>query len=150
MIEDDVEIGACNTIDRATFGKTWIRRGVKTDNLIQIAHNVEVGEDTVIAAQTGIAGSATIGPHVVLAGQVGVSGHLAIGKNAIVGPQSGVVKPVASGETVLGSPAVPFKEFARQGSYLARLPDMKKKLAELTKRVRTLDPSEKAGNGLKE
>jgi len=149
VIEDDVEIGACNTIDRATFGKTWIRRGVKTDNLIQIAHNVEVGEDTVIAAQTGIAGSATIGRHAVLAGQVGVSGHLTIGENAVIGPQSGIAKPVAAGETVMGYPAVPFKEFARQGSYLARLPDMKKKLAELTKKVRALTPLEKKDNDLK-
>ena len=134
-----MEIGANNTIDRATFGKTWIRRGAKTDNLIQVAHNVEIGEDTVIAAQTGIAGSATIGRHVVLAGQVGISGHLTIGENAVVGPQAGIAKPVGAGETVMGYPAVPIKEFLRQASLLARLPDMRKKLAELTKAVRNLD-----------
>ena len=150
VVEDDVEIGANNTIDRATFGKTWIRRGVKTDNLIQIAHNVEIGEDTVIAAQTGIAGSATIGRHVVMAGQVGVSGHLTVGENVIIGPQAGIAKPVTAGETVMGSPAVPFRQFARQGSYLARLPDMKKKLAELAKKMQDLDPSEQSDDGLEE
>ena len=150
VIEDDVEIGANNAIDRATFGKTWIRKGVKTDNLIQIAHNVEIGEDTVIAALTGIAGSATIGRHVILAGQVGVSGHLTIGDNTIVGPKTGVTKPLAAGDVVLGSPAIPVKQFMRQVSLLARLPDMKKKLTELTKMMRALKAAENVDNGLDE
>jgi UDP-3-O-[3-hydroxymyristoyl] glucosamine N-acyltransferase len=143
VIEDDVEIGANNAIDRATFGKTWIRRGVKTDNLIQIAHNVEIGEDTVIVALTGIAGSATIGRHVILAGQVGVSGHLTVGDNAVVGPKTGLAKSVAAGETVMGYPAMPIKQFMRQSSLLARLPDMKKKLAELAKKMRDLNAADK-------
>lgn len=148
VIEDDVEIGANNAIDRATFGKTWIRKGVKTDNLIQIAHNVEIGEDTIIAALTGIAGSATIGRHVILAGQVGVSGHLTIGDSTIVGPKTGVVKTLAAGDVVLGSPAMPAKQFIRQVSLLARLPDMKKKLTELTKMMRALKAVENGNNSL--
>lgn len=147
VIEDDVEIGANNTIDRATFGKTWIRRGAKTDNLIQIAHNVEIGEDTVIAAQTGIAGSTTVGRHVVLAGQVGVSGHLTVGENAVIGPQTGIAKPVAAGATVMGYPAVPVKEFLRQASLLTRLPDMRKNLAKLTRIVRDLTAAGQRDNG---
>lgn len=150
VIEDDVEIGANNAIDRATFGKTWIRKGVKTDNLIQIAHNVEIGEDTVIAALTGIAGSATIGRHVILAGQVGVSGHLTIGDNAILGPKTGVAKSLDAGDVVMGSPAMPVKQFMRQVSLLARLPDMKKKLTELTKMMRTLKAGEKGNNSQEE
>ncbi|MCG6911974.1 MAG: UDP-3-O-(3-hydroxymyristoyl)glucosamine N-acyltransferase [Deltaproteobacteria bacterium] len=138
VIEDDVEIGANNAIDRATFGRTWIRKGVKTDNLIQIAHNVEVGENTVIAALTGISGSVTIGRHAVLAGQAGISGHLTIGDYAVIGPKAGIAKPVAPGETVMGAPAVPIKMFLRQSSLLNRLPDMKKKLAELDKKMRAL------------
>ncbi len=141
VIEDDVEIGANNTIDRATFGRTWIRRGVKTDNLIQIAHNVEVGEDTVIAAQAGIAGSVTIGRHVIIAGQVAVSDHLTIGDNAVLGPKAGIVKSIPAGKTVLGAPAIAVKQFMRRHSLLSRLPDMKKKLAELEKKLSRLEGS---------
>ena len=95
VIEDDVEIGANTTVDRATLGKTVIRRGAKIDNLVQIAHNVEVGEDAVIAAQAGIAGSTRLGRNVTLAGQVGVVNHVEIGEGATIGPQSGVPKSVA-------------------------------------------------------
>ena len=94
QIDDDVEIGANNTIDRAVFGKTHICKGVKTDNLVHIAHNVTVGENTIIVAQAGIAGSVKIGKHVILAGQSGIAQHLTIGDNAIVGPKSGVAKSV--------------------------------------------------------
>jgi UDP-3-O-[3-hydroxymyristoyl] glucosamine N-acyltransferase len=139
VIEDDVEIGANNAIDRATFGRTWIKKGVKTDNLIQIAHNVEIGEDTVIAAQTGFSGSVTIGRHAVIAGQVGVSGHLTIGDNAVLGPQAGVVKSIPEGKVVLGAPAIEVKQFMRRISLWSRLPEMKKKLAELEKRLDGLD-----------
>ncbi|MBW2175389.1 MAG: UDP-3-O-(3-hydroxymyristoyl)glucosamine N-acyltransferase [Deltaproteobacteria bacterium] len=141
VIEDDVEIGANNTIDRATFGKTWIKRGVKTDNLIQIAHNVEIGEDTVIAALTGISGSVTIGRHVILAGQVGVGDHLTVADNAVVGPQAGVAKSVAAGETLIGSPAIPIKKFLRMSVLLPGLPEMKKKLNKLEKKIRKLKPN---------
>ena len=96
QIDDDVEIGAGNTIDRATFGKTWIKKGVKTDNLVHVGHNVIIGENSVIVAQVGISGSTTIGRHVILAGQAGISGHLSIGDNVTVGPQSGVAKSIKS------------------------------------------------------
>ncbi|WP_372680525.1 UDP-3-O-(3-hydroxymyristoyl)glucosamine N-acyltransferase, partial [Desulfosarcina sp.] len=105
QIDDDVEIGACNTIDRATFGRTWIQRGVKTDNLVHIAHNVVVGEDSLIVAQVGIAGSTQIGHHAILAGQAGISGHLTIGSHVTVGPMTGVGKSISDGEVVSsGSP----------------------------------------------
>ena len=92
QIDDDVEIGAVNTIDRATFGKTWIQKGVRTDNLVQIAHNVTVGENTLIVAQVGIAGSTTIGRHVILAAKAGIAGHLSLGDNCIIGPMTGIGK----------------------------------------------------------
>jgi len=144
VIGDDVEIGANNTIDRATFGRTWIKRGVKTDNLIQIAHNVEIGEDSIVVAQAGIAGSTTIGNHVIIAGQAAISGHLTIGDNAVVGPRSGVAKSLPTGDVVMGAPSMPAKAFMRQSSLLKRLPDMKKKIGELEKKMRVFE--KKAGN----
>ncbi len=138
QIDDDVEIGAGNTIDRATFGKTWIKNGVKTDNLVHIAHNVTVGENTVLVAQVGIAGSVTIGKHGVFAGQAGVSGHLTIGDNVTVGPQSGLTKSVPDGEIVSGSPEMSHKLWLRVCRILPKLPEMKKKLAELEKKVDSL------------
>lgn len=127
-IDDDVEIGAGNTIDRATFGETWIKTGVKTDNLVHIAHNVTVGENTVLVAQVGISGSVTIGKHGVLAGQAGVSGHLTIGDNVTVGPQAGLVKSVPDGETVSGSPEMPHRLWLRVYRILPKLPEIKKSL----------------------
>ena len=135
QIDDDVEIGSLNAIDRATFGRTWIQRGVKTDNLVQVAHNVTVGEDTLLVAQVGIAGSATIGRHVILAGQAGVTGHLTIGDNAVVGPQAGVGRPVADGEVVSGSPEMPHKLWLRVQRIIPGLPELKKKISELEKRI---------------
>ena len=123
VLEDNVEIGANTTIDRATMGSTIIKKGVKLDNLIQIAHNVEVGEHTVIAAQAGIAGSAKVGSHAMIGGQVGVAGHIKLGDRIQVGAQSGIPNHV---------PAVPSKEFARQVVYVKRLP-------ELTRMVKTLE-----------
>ena len=145
-IDDDVEIGAANTIDRATFGATWIKRGVKTDNLVQIAHNVVVGEDTVIVAQVGIAGSVTIGSHVTLAGQVGVVGHITIGENVIVGAQSGVAKSIPAGQTVSGSPIMPHDTWLRSSIMIPKLPTMAKKIKELEKRVVCLE-KERGGDG---
>ncbi len=114
IIEDDVEVGANTTIDRGAGPDTIIRRGVKIDNLVMIAHNVEVGAGSVLVAQTGIAGSTRLGHHVVAAGQSGFAGHLTIGAGARIGAQSGVMRDVAPGETVQGSPALPAKEFWRQ------------------------------------
>jgi UDP-3-O-[3-hydroxymyristoyl] glucosamine N-acyltransferase len=139
QIDDDVEIGAGNTIDRATFGKTWIQRGVKTDNLVHIAHNVTVGENTLIVAQVGIAGSATIGKNVTLAGQAGITGHLAIGDNATIGPQAGVTKSVPVGEVMSGTPEMPHRLWLKVQRIIPRLPEMKKKLSELEKRLNAIE-----------
>jgi UDP-3-O-[3-hydroxymyristoyl] glucosamine N-acyltransferase len=139
QIDDDVEIGANNTIDRATFGKTWIQQGVKTDNLVHIAHNVVVGENSLIVGQVGIAGSTIIGRNVILAGQAGISGHLTIGDRAVVGPQAGVARSVASGEVVSGSPQMPHKTWLRVHQMLLRLPEMKSKIAALEKRLKELE-----------
>ena len=138
-IEDDVEIGAGNTIDRATFGKTHLQRGVKTDNLVHIAHNVTVGEDTVLVAQVGISGSTTLGRHVVLAGQVGVAGHINIGDHVMAGGQSGIAGDVAAGEVISGSLAMPHKTYLRVQRLLPRLPELKKQVAALEKRLQRLE-----------
>ena len=140
QIDDDVEIGACNTIDRATFGRTWIQRGVKTDNLVHIAHNVIVGEDSIIVAQVGIAGSTTIGHHAVLAGQAGISGHLTIGNHVTVGPMTGVGKSISDGEVVSsGSPSMPHRTWLRVQRVIPALPEMKKKIAALEKQLTDLE-----------
>jgi UDP-3-O-[3-hydroxymyristoyl] glucosamine N-acyltransferase len=142
QIDDDVEIGACNTIDRATFGRTWIQRGVKTDNLVHIAHNVVVGEDSLIVAQVGIAGSTKIGHHVVLAGQAGISGHLTIGNHVTVGPMTGVSKSVSDGEVVSsGSKSMPHRTWLRVQHVIPTLPEMKKKIADLEKALADLKKS---------
>lgn len=124
LIEDDVEIGANTCIDRGSLGTTIVRRGTKLDNLIQIAHNVEIGEDTVIAAQTGISGSSTIGRNSILGGQVGIGEHARLDANTIIGGQGGVLngKHVRGGEVLWGTPVRPLKEFLEQQAYLARLP----------------------------
>ena len=125
IIEDDVEIGANTCIDRGSLETTIIRRGVKLDNLIQIAHNVEVGEHTVIAAQTGISGSSTVGDHSVLGGQVGIGEHARLDPNTIIGGQGGVLngKHIRGGEVLWGTPVRPLKQFLEQQAYLARLPE---------------------------
>lgn len=139
QIDDDVEIGAGNTIDRGTFGKTRVMRGVKTDNLVHIAHNVTVGEDTVIVAQAGIAGSVKIGRHVILAGQAGIAGHLEIGDDVTIGPQAGVAKSIPKGETVSGSPEMPHPLWLRVHRILPRLPELKKRILEIEKRLAVIE-----------
>lgn len=143
QIDDDVEIGAGNTIDRATFGKTWIQKGVKTDNLVHVGHNVTVGENTVLVAQVGISGSVTIGKHAILAGQAGVAHHLRIGDNAIVGPKAGISKDVPDGEIVSGAPEMPHKLWLRVHRLLPRLPELKKRLSDLEKRLLRIEEKEK-------
>lgn len=135
VIGDDVEIGANTTIDRATFGETRIGNRVKIDNLVQIAHNVVVGDDTLLVAQVGISGSTTIGKHVILAGQAGTSGHLEIGNGAIVGPQAGLAKSVSPGETVSGAPAIPHRLWLRVQPIITRLPELMKRLKALEKKI---------------
>ena len=133
VIDDDVEIGANTTIDRATMGNTHIKRGVKLDNLVQIAHNVEVGECTVMAAQVGVAGSTKIGRYNQFGGQVGVAGHITIGDHNGIGAQSGIPNSIGSNARVIGSPAVNALEFARAQVYMKRLPEMANDIKALKK-----------------
>ena len=138
VIEDDVELGANCAIDRATMGETRISRGSKLDNLIQIAHNVKIGEGTLIAAQTGIAGSTVLGKYCVLGGQVGIVNHIHIGDGAILAAQSGVTKSIRDGETVFGRPARPLKEVKRREGRVAMLEKYYKRVRELEEEVAEL------------
>ena len=138
-IDDHVEIGANNCIDRATFGETWIKQGVKTDNLVQIAHNVVIGEHSIIVAQAGISGSAHLGRGVVIGGQVGVIDHAEIGDGAMVASQSGVAKPVPPGGIVSGSPAIDHRLWLKSAAMMARLPQLGDRLRRLEKQVRELE-----------
>jgi UDP-3-O-[3-hydroxymyristoyl] glucosamine N-acyltransferase len=138
VIEDDVEIGANCCIDRATMGQTVLHRGVKLDNLIQIAHNVELGENTAIAAQTGIAGSTKVGKNNMISGQVAIVGHLNIGNNIKVGGQAGIMKDVADGEILQGSPAINFKDFWKASAIFSKLPDLRHQVLQLEKEIREL------------
>jgi UDP-3-O-[3-hydroxymyristoyl] glucosamine N-acyltransferase len=137
VIDDDVEIGANTTIDRSRFRSTRIRRGTKIDNLVQIAHNVEVGPDNIIAAQAGIAGSSKTGCHVMLGGQVGVAGHLELADRVLVGAQSGVSKSLPSGK-YRGTPAQEFSTYARQEVSLRRLKGSLERLARLEEKINEL------------
>src|SRR6267154_4820138 len=134
QIDDDVEIGANTTVDRARFGRTWIQQGVKIDNLVQIAHNVVIGKNTVIAAQTGIAGSAQIGQRVLIGGQVGVIGHIEIGDNTAIGAQSGISKNI-SGGAWWASPAVPLEEAKQQIAWVRRLGKLVARVKEIEKKL---------------
>ncbi len=135
QIDDDVEIGAGNTVDRATFGKTWIGQGVKTDNLVHIAHNVKIGENTVIVAQVGISGSTTIGRHTIIAGQAGIRDHLTIGDRVTIGPQAGISKSIPKGEVVSGSPELPHRLWLKVQRIIPRLPELKRKISEIEKKL---------------
>ena len=136
IIEDDVEIGANTTIDRATMGSTIIRKGVKLDNLIQIAHNVEIGANTVVAAQTGISGSTKIGENVILGGQVGVVGHINVAKGSQVQAQSGVSRSInEENKKWAGAPATNYQSHMRSQVVLIRLPEIEKKIQELEKKL---------------
>jgi len=135
IIEDDVEVGAGTTIDRATLGSTIIRQGVKLDNQIQIAHNVEFGAHTVIASQTGVAGSAKIGKHCVIGGQVGIVGHITIGDNVKIQAQAGVGRSIESNQMLQGSPAMPYNEFSKSYVYFKKLPVIVKELEGLKKSI---------------
>jgi UDP-3-O-[3-hydroxymyristoyl] glucosamine N-acyltransferase len=137
-IGDDAEIGANATIDRARFGTTVIGRGVKIDNLVQVAHNVRIGDDTAIAAQVGISGSVAVGERVRLGGQAGIAGHVAIGDDATVGAQAGVTKDVEPATFVSGYPAMPHSKARRMHAHVMRLPDLKKKVAEIEKRIKEI------------
>ncbi len=133
IIEDNVDIGSGTTIDRATLGSTIIRSGVKLDNQIHVAHNVEIGKNTVIAAQTGIAGSAKIGSECMIGGQVGIVGHISIGNNVRIQAQSGIGKSVGDNEIVQGSPAMPYNDFNKSYVHFRNLPKLSSRLDEIEK-----------------
>jgi UDP-3-O-[3-hydroxymyristoyl] glucosamine N-acyltransferase len=138
IIEDDVEIGANCAIDRATFGHTIIRRGTKIDNLVQIGHNVEVGEHSILVAQVGISGSSRLGRGVVLAGQVGVADHVSVGDGALIGAQAGVPSDVEAGGRYLGTPARPILEAKRIFAAETRLPELLQRVRALERAVEAL------------
>lgn len=139
LVEDDVEIGANVTIDRATLGETVIGRGTKIDNLVQIGHNTVVGADTIIVAQVGIAGSCRIGRRVVIAGQVGIADHTAVGDGAQIGSQSGVQRDVPPGGRVVGSPAIAVPEGLRALGAIGRLPELLRSVRELARRLAAIE-----------
>ncbi|WP_181215469.1 UDP-3-O-(3-hydroxymyristoyl)glucosamine N-acyltransferase [Phocaeicola faecicola] len=138
IIEDQVEIGANTCVDRATMGATIVHKGTKLDNLIQIAHNVEVGSHTVMASQVGIAGSAKIGEWCMFGGQVGVAGHIQIGDHVNVGAQSGIPGNTKSGSSLMGYPAIEPKQFARSSAVFKKLPEMYSELGRLQKELEEL------------
>jgi UDP-3-O-[3-hydroxymyristoyl] glucosamine N-acyltransferase len=141
VIGNDVEIGANVTIDRATMGSTRIGNGVKMDNLIQIAHNVEIGENSVVVAQAGVAGSTKIGKNVILAAQAGLVGHITIGDGAIIAAQAGVAHSIKEKEVVLGSPAFDIREYRKSAAIFKRLPDLRNTLIQLEKDIKDLKES---------
>ena len=134
VIEDNVDVGAATSIDRATLGSTIIRKGVKLDNHIQIAHNVEIGKNTVIAAQTGIAGSAKIGENCMIGGQVGIVGHITIGNNVKIQAQSGIGRNVKDNETLQGSPALPYSDYNKSYVHFKNLPNTMNRINILEKK----------------
>ncbi|PCH76815.1 MAG: UDP-3-O-(3-hydroxymyristoyl)glucosamine N-acyltransferase [Flavobacteriaceae bacterium] len=138
VIEDNVEIGASTTIDRATLGSTIIRKGVKLDNQIQIAHNVEIGENTVIAALTGVAGSAKIGKNCMIGGQVGIVGHITIGNNVHIQAQSGVGKRLKDNAVVQGTPAFKYGDFSKSYIHFKNFPKLVKTISQLEKEIKAL------------
>jgi UDP-3-O-[3-hydroxymyristoyl] glucosamine N-acyltransferase len=135
QVDDDVEIGANTTVDRARFGRTWIQEGCKIDNLVQIAHNVVVGRQTLLVAQAGISGSTRLGQRVTLAGQVGVAGHLEIGDGAVISAQSGVSKSLPGGALYMGTPAQPAAEFREQVALVRRLARLQERVQRLEKEL---------------
>ena len=138
ILEDFVEIGSNSTIDRATMGSTIIRKGVKIDNLCQVAHNVEIGENSAMAAQVGIAGSAKIGKHVLIGGQAGISGHLHIADGTRIVAQSGIPATIKKAETVMGSPGIPIDDFKKSYFGFRKLPFILNKIQELEKKIKEL------------
>ena len=145
VIHDDVEIGANVTIDRGAMGPSVIGRGTKIDNLVQIAHNVIIGEHCLVVAQTGVAGSTKLGHYVTLAGQVGVAGHLKIGSRATVAAQSGVMRDIGEAEKWFGSPAQPDRQMKRQLLALQQLPELLRRVSDLEKRLVNLSSPSAGG-----
>ncbi len=138
-IEDDVEIGANSCIDRSTMGSTYIRKGVKLDNLVQIAHNCDIGENTVMSAQVGIAGSTKVGQWCMFGGQVGLAGHLTVGDKVMLGAQSGVPNNLEGNQTLIGTPPMPMTQYFRSQAIFRRLPDMYKQMSAMQKKIAELE-----------
>jgi UDP-3-O-[3-hydroxymyristoyl] glucosamine N-acyltransferase len=149
IIEDDVEIGANVTIDRARFDKTLIKHGTKIDNLVQVAHNVVIGENSIIVAQAGISGSTIVGKNVTIAGQAGIIGHITIGDNAVVAAQAGVTKSVPDNTCVSGYPAKPHKKAKRINACVQKLPDLYKLVNSLEEKIAVLEAALKVNNDRK-
>ena len=139
VLEDDVEIGANATVDRARFGQTRIGKGSKIDNLVMIAHNCMIGDHSVLCSQVGLAGTTTLGKHVICAGQAGLAGHLKVGDGAVIGAQAGVPSDLPGGQMYLGAPAVPRLEFGRSIAHVASLPKLKQKLKAMEARLAALE-----------
>jgi UDP-3-O-[3-hydroxymyristoyl] glucosamine N-acyltransferase len=142
ILEDDVEVGSNSTIDRATMGSTMIRQGVKIDNLVQIAHNVEIGKNTAVCAQVGIAGSAKIGENVMIGGQAGISGHLHIANGTKIVAQSGIPSTVKKADTLMGSPGIPIEDFKKSYFGFRKLPFIVNKIAEFDQKFKELNRKE--------
>ncbi len=138
VIEDNVEIGSNCTIDRATMGSTVIKKGVKLDNLVQIAHNVEIGQNTVMAAQVGVAGSAKIGNNVMVGGQAGISGHIHVADGTKIVAQSGIPNTVRKADTLMGSPGIPLEDFKKSYFGFRKLPQILKRLQEIENKIKEL------------
>ena len=139
VLEDDVEIGFCTCVDRATLGETRIRRGTKLDNLVQIGHNVEVGEDCILVSQVGIAGSSKISNHCTFGGQAGIAGHLKIGDNVMIGAKGGATGNVAANQVLSGFPLMPHKQWLKAIIVQQKLPEMRKEMQQLRKRLEKLE-----------
>jgi len=138
IIEDDVEIGACSCIDRGTLGETRICRGVKIDNLVQVAHNAVVGEDTILVAQTGIAGSAIVGRHCIFGGQSAVTGHVKVGDNVTLAGRGGISHDLEGDQSLAGFPAIPHREWLKVSMTMTHLPEMRRELKKLKNQVEDL------------
>jgi UDP-3-O-[3-hydroxymyristoyl] glucosamine N-acyltransferase len=134
-IGDDVEIGACTTVDRGTFGATRIAEGTKIDNLVQVAHNCQIGKHNLLISQMGIAGSSSTDDYVIVAGQVGITDHVHIGAGAVIGARAGVTKDVPAGQRMLGAPATPERDQKRIMMSLQRLPEMNKELRRIRQQL---------------
>ena len=139
VLEDDVEIGANSCVDRAAMGETRIRRGTKIDNLVQVAHNVEVGEDCILVSQSGIAGSSKIGNHCTFGGQAAIAGHLTVGENVMIGGRGGATGNVAPNQVLSGLPLMPHKQWLRATMTLPKLPEMRKEMQQMQKRLDQLE-----------
>jgi len=141
VLEDDVEIGSCSCVDRAALGETIIRRGTKLDNLVQIAHNVQVGEDCIIVSQCGISGSAKVGNHCTFGGQTALAGHLKVGDNVMIGGRGVATNNVESNQILSGLPLMPHKQWLRASMTFTKLPEMRKEMQSLKKRIEELEIS---------